>query len=92
MGAGQADRAPATTSYTSADVRDVLPAHQLRRGGHGLEQLARVLERVRVRVAGGPEPLQATLGEWRDRLTVRGPAMPAGAAALDTSIWGRHSA
>ncbi|MGW0593929.1 hypothetical protein [Streptosporangium sp. NPDC002607] len=84
MGAGQADRAPATTSYTSADVRDVLPAHQLRRGGHGLEQIARVLERVRV--AGGLEPLQATLGEWRDRLTVRGPAMPADAAALDTYL------
>jgi hypothetical protein len=40
----------------------------------------------RVRVAGGPEPLQATLREWRDRLTVRGLAMPAGAAALDTYL------
>jgi DNA-binding transcriptional MerR regulator len=70
--------------YASADVRDVLLAHQLRRGGHGLEQIARVLERVRS--AGGPEPLQATLREWRDRLTARGLAMLAGAAALDTYL------
>ena len=70
--------------YTSADVRDVLLAHQLRRGGHGLEQIARVLERVRA--AGGPEPLQATLREWRDRLTTRGLAMLAGAAALNTYL------
>ncbi|MFI6511027.1 MerR family DNA-binding transcriptional regulator [Streptosporangium sp. NPDC050855] len=70
--------------YTSADVRDVLLAHQLRRGGYGLEQIARVLERVRA--AGGPEPLQATLREWRDRLTGRGLAMLAGAAALDACL------
>ncbi|MGW2250639.1 MerR family transcriptional regulator [Kitasatospora sp. NPDC001660] len=66
--------------YTPADVRDVLLAHQLRRGGHGLEQIAQVLERVRT--AGGPEPLQATLREWHDRLTARGLALLAGAAAL----------
>ncbi|RSM64261.1 MerR family transcriptional regulator [Actinoplanes sp. ATCC 53533] len=70
--------------YTSADVRDVLLAHQLRRGGHGLQQIAQVLERVRA--AGGPEPLQATLREWRDRLTARGLAMLAGAGALDTYL------
>ncbi|WP_329080603.1 MULTISPECIES: MerR family transcriptional regulator [unclassified Streptosporangium] len=70
--------------YTSADVRDVLLAHQLRRGGYGLEQIARVLERVRA--AGGPEPLQATLRDWHDRLTARGLAMLAGAAALDTYL------
>jgi DNA-binding transcriptional MerR regulator len=70
--------------YTSADVRDVLLAHQLRRGGYGLEQIALVLERVRA--AGGPEPLQATLREWRDRLTARGLAMLGGAAALDTYL------
>ncbi|MGW4461007.1 MerR family transcriptional regulator [Micromonospora sp. NPDC004704] len=70
--------------YTAADVRDVLLAHQLRRGGHGLEQIAQVLEQVRA--AGGPEPLQATMREWRDRLTARGLAMLAGAAALDTYL------
>ncbi|MFE9214864.1 MerR family transcriptional regulator [Streptomyces lavendulae] len=67
--------------YTPADVRDVLLAHQLRRGGYGLERIARVLERVRA--AGGAGPLGATLREWRDRLTARGLAMLAGAAALD---------
>ncbi|WP_329110452.1 MerR family transcriptional regulator [Micromonospora sp. NBC_01699] len=66
--------------YTPVDVRDVLLAHQLRRGGHGLEQIAQVLEQVRS--AGGPEPLQATLREWRDRLTARGLAMLTAAAAL----------
>ncbi|GGU99485.1 MerR family transcriptional regulator [Streptomyces albospinus] len=70
--------------YSSADVRDVLLAHQLRRGGHGLDHIARVLEQVRT--AGGPEPLQATLREWRDRLTARGLAMLAGAAELDTYL------
>ncbi|MGW7135520.1 MerR family transcriptional regulator [Streptomyces xanthophaeus] len=83
------DRRTGYRVYTSADVRDVLLAHQLRRGGHGLEQIARVLERVRV--AGGPEPLQATLREWRERLTAQGLAMLAGAAALDSYLrtrWG----
>ncbi len=70
--------------YAPADVRDVLLAHQLRRGGHGLEQIARVLDQVRE--AGGPEPLRATLAEWRARLTARGLAMLAGAAALDTYL------
>ncbi|MBB5873666.1 DNA-binding transcriptional MerR regulator [Allocatelliglobosispora scoriae] len=70
--------------YTAADVRDVLLAHQLRRGGHGLAQIARVLERVRA--AGGPEPLEATLSEWRERLTARGRALLAGASALHTYL------
>ncbi|MFI9595995.1 MerR family transcriptional regulator [Nonomuraea sp. NPDC052265] len=67
--------------YTSADVRDVLLAHQLRRGGYGLEQIRQVLDQVRA--AGGPEPLQATLRDWHDRLTSRGLAMLTAAAALD---------
>ncbi|MGW4890857.1 TioE family transcriptional regulator [Kitasatospora sp. NPDC004240] len=70
--------------YTPADVRDALLAHQLRRGGHGLEQIARILDRVRT--AGGPEPLRATLHEWRARLTARGRAMLTGAAALDAYL------
>ncbi|MFK3979937.1 TioE family transcriptional regulator [Micromonospora sp. NPDC050397] len=70
--------------YTSSDVRDALLAHQLRRGGHGLTQIAQVLEQVRT--AGGPEPLQATLRQWRDRLTARGLAMLAGAGAINTYL------
>jgi DNA-binding transcriptional MerR regulator len=71
--------------YNPPDVRDVLLAHQLRRGGHGLRQIAQVLNQVRA--AGGPEPLQATLREWHDRLTARGRSMLTAAAALDT-YWG----
>ncbi|MEU5863288.1 MULTISPECIES: TioE family transcriptional regulator [unclassified Nonomuraea] len=74
--------------YTSADVRDVLLAHQLRRGGYGLEQIRQVLDQVRA--AGGPEPLQATLRDWRDRLTSRGLAMLTGAAALDAYLHERN--
>ncbi|MGY0235276.1 TioE family transcriptional regulator [Longispora urticae] len=70
--------------YSAADGRDVLLAHQLRRGGHGLDQIARVLERVRA--AGGPEPLQATLRGWRDRLTARGLSMLTAAATLATYL------
>ncbi|MFJ5549459.1 TioE family transcriptional regulator [Streptomyces sp. NPDC093225] len=76
--------------YTAADVRDVRLAHQLRRGGHGLEHVARVLEQVRA--AGGPEPLRATLGEWRARLTARGVAMLSGAAALHVYLTASDSA
>ncbi|RSS58327.1 MerR family transcriptional regulator [Streptomyces sp. WAC06614] len=78
------DRRTGYRVYTAADVRDVLLAHQLRRGGHGLERTARVLEQVRA--AGGPEPLQATLREWHERLTARGLALLAGAAALHTYL------
>lgn len=67
--------------YGADDVRDALLAHQLRRGGHSLEQIAAVL--ARVREAGGVAPLASTLAEWRSRLSARGRAMLAGAAALD---------
>ncbi|MEU9131308.1 MerR family transcriptional regulator [Kitasatospora sp. NPDC048540] len=70
--------------YGSADVRDALLAHQLRRGGHGLDRIARVL--AEVRTAGGPEPLQAALEEWRGRLRARGLAMLTAAAALDAYL------
>lgn len=73
--------------YTGADVRDALLAHQLRRGGHGLAQIARVLEQTRA--AGGAESLRATVRQWQARLTRRGLAMLAGAAALDSYL-NRH--
>ncbi|WP_026411236.1 TioE family transcriptional regulator [Actinomadura oligospora] len=80
------DRDPKTgyRVYGSADVRDVLMAHQLRRGGHGLDQIAQVLEQMRT--AGGPEALQPTMREWHARLTARGRAMLTGAAALDAYL------
>lgn len=70
--------------YGAADVRDVRLAHQLRRGGYLLEQIAPLI--AQVRSAGGVAPLESTLREWRDRLSARGRAMLTGAAALDAYL------
>ncbi|MBF8189315.1 MerR family transcriptional regulator [Nonomuraea sp. K274] len=75
--------------YTAADVRDARLAHQLRRGGYLLEQIAPLLEQVRA--AGGVEPLEAALSDWRDRLATRGRAMLRGAAELDAYLRGRDT-
>ena len=66
--------------YREADVRDALLAHQLRRGGYRLEQIAPLI--AQVRTAGGVAPLESMLRDWRARLTARGRAMLTGAAAL----------
>ncbi|MEE1792859.1 TioE family transcriptional regulator [Streptomyces sp. BE308] len=70
--------------YGDADVRDARLAHQLRRGGHLLEQIAPLLSQVRA--AGGLEPLEAALRDWRGRLSVRGRAMLTGAASLEVYL------
>ncbi|MFB7847799.1 TioE family transcriptional regulator [Streptomyces sp. NPDC056053] len=70
--------------YDEADVRDALMAHQLRRGGYLLEQIAPLISRVRS--AGGPGPLEATLRDWHDRVSARGRAMLAGAAELEAYL------
>lgn len=70
--------------YRAADVRDVLLAHQLRRGGYRLEQIAPVI--ARVRAAGGVAPLESMLRDWHLRLCARGRAMLTGAAALDAYL------
>ncbi len=70
--------------YDEADVRDARLVHQLRQGGYLLEQIAPLV--AQVRSAGGPEPLQAALDDWRGRLTARGRAMLAGAAELDAYL------
>ncbi|MET9514739.1 TioE family transcriptional regulator [Streptomyces sp. NPDC002994] len=70
--------------YDEADVRDVLLAHQLRRGGYLLEQIAPLI--AQVRAAGGLEPLEAALRDWHGRLSARGRAMLAGAAELDAYL------
>ncbi|MFJ8164334.1 TioE family transcriptional regulator [Streptomyces sp. NPDC096136] len=72
--------------YDGAAVRDARLAHQLRRGGYPLEQIAPLLERVRG--AGGLEPLEAALGDWRARLSARGRALLAGAAELEAYLRG----
>ncbi|WP_242891276.1 TioE family transcriptional regulator [Actinomadura litoris] len=70
--------------YSAADVRDVRLAHQLRRGGYLLEQIAPLIEQVRS--AGGVAPLEAALRDWQARLSARGRAMLKGAAELDVYL------
>ena len=70
--------------YDAAAVRDARLTHQLRRGGYLLEQIVPLIERVRT--AGGLAPLEDTLAEWHGRLTDRGRAMLAGAAALEAYL------
>ncbi|MBQ1159342.1 TioE family transcriptional regulator [Streptomyces sp. A73] len=70
--------------YDEADVRDARLAHQLRRGGQSLGQIAPLL--AQVRAAGGLESLEAALCDWRGRLSARGRAMLNGAAELETYL------
>jgi DNA-binding transcriptional MerR regulator len=70
--------------YTSADVRDARLAHQLRRGGYLLHQIAPLI--AQVRHAGGIEPLEATLAQWRARLSARGLSMLTAASELSTYL------
>ncbi|MEV5726317.1 MULTISPECIES: TioE family transcriptional regulator [Streptomyces] len=70
--------------YDEADVRDARLAHQLRRGGHLLEQIAPLI--AQVRAAGGLEPLEAALRDWHGRLSGRARAMLTGAAELEAYL------
>ncbi|MFC9236329.1 TioE family transcriptional regulator [Streptomyces decoyicus] len=70
--------------YDQADVRDARLAHQLRRGGYLLEQIAPLI--AQVRAAGGLEPLEAALCDWHGRLSARGRAMLTGAAELEVYL------
>lgn len=70
--------------YSGADVRDALLAHQLRRGGYRLEQIAPVI--AQVRSAGGLAPLESMLLDWHARLSARSRAMLTGAAALEAYL------
>lgn len=70
--------------YDRAAVRHAELTHQLRRGGYLLEQIVPLI--AQVRTAGGLEPLEALLGDWDTRLTVRGRALLVGAAALEAYL------
>ncbi|MDQ1023213.1 DNA-binding transcriptional MerR regulator [Streptomyces umbrinus] len=70
--------------YDESDVRDARLAHQLRRGGYLLEQIAPLI--AQVRSAGGLEPLEAALTDWRGRVSARGRAMLTGAAELEAYL------
>ncbi|MFF0000778.1 TioE family transcriptional regulator [Streptomyces avermitilis] len=74
--------------YDEADVRDARLAHQLRRGGYLLEQIAPLT--AQVRAAGGLEPLEAALRDWHGRLSARGRALLAGAAGLEAYLHERR--
>ncbi|MFI9822973.1 TioE family transcriptional regulator [Streptomyces sp. NPDC052013] len=73
--------------YTEADVRDARLAHQLRRGGYLLEQIAPLI--AQVRAAGGLEPLESALRDWHTRLSTRARAMLTGAAELEAYLRAR---
>jgi DNA-binding transcriptional MerR regulator len=73
--------------YGAEDVRDARLAHQLRRGGYLLHQIAPLIERVKH--AGGVGPLEATLDGWRARLRARGLSMLAAAAELSAYVENR---
>lgn len=73
--------------YSAADVRDALLAHQLRRGGYLLEQIAPLI--AQVRSAGGVAPLASMLRDWHARLSARSRVMLTGAAALDAYLGGQ---
>lgn len=70
--------------YDETDVRDARLAHQLRRGGYLLEQIAPVI--AQVRAAGGLEPLELALRDWRARLSARVRALLTGAAELEAYL------
>ncbi|HBF80773.1 MAG TPA: MerR family transcriptional regulator [Streptomyces sp.] len=78
------DRLTGYRVYEEADVRDARLAHQLRRGGYLLEQIAPLI--TQVRAAGGLEPLEAALSDWQGRLSARGRAMLTGAAELEAYL------
>jgi len=65
-------------------VRDAHLAHQLRRGGYLLHQIAPLI--AQMRNAGGVAPLEATLNDWRSSLTNRRLLMLAAAAELSTYV------
>ncbi|WP_304454401.1 MerR family DNA-binding transcriptional regulator [Nocardiopsis sp. YSL2] len=77
------ERDPATgyRLYTPDAVRDAHAAAQLRRGGHGLAQIADFV--ARLRSAGGPEALDDLLRQWRERISRRSRAMLAAGRPLD---------
>ena len=70
--------------YDEAAVRDARLAHQLRRGGYLLEQIAPLI--AQVREAGGLKPLEAAMRDWHARLSARGRAMLTGAAELEAYL------
>jgi DNA-binding transcriptional MerR regulator len=80
------NRDPATgyRVYRSADVRDARLAHQLRRNGHLLRQIAPVI--AQLRAAGEMDSLEAMLNDAHTRLARRARSMLTAAAVLATYL------
>ncbi|KAF4407682.1 MULTISPECIES: TioE family transcriptional regulator [Streptomyces] len=76
--------------YEEAATRDARLTRQLRRGGYPLEQIAPLI--AQVRAAGGLEPLETALLDWRQRLSGRGRSMLTGAAELEAYLRRRGAA
>ena len=76
----QRDSATGYRHYGPEAVRDAHLAHQLRRGGYLLDQIAAVV--ARVRDAGGVAPLEEALRTWRSALQQRSRAMLDGSGEL----------
>ncbi|MFD2795327.1 MerR family DNA-binding transcriptional regulator [Promicromonospora vindobonensis] len=70
--------------YGAADVREAKLTHQLRRGGYLLDQIEPLI--AQVRDAGGLEPVEAAVHDWRGRLSDRARALLGGAAALEAYL------
>lgn len=83
------DRRTGYRVYTADDIRDAHLAHQLRRGGYPLQQIAQLT--AQVRDAGGIAPLRATLDDWHGRLTQRGRAMLEAAGHLAAYLSARDA-
>lgn len=74
--------------YSADDVRDAELAHLLRRGAYPLAHIAVVVDQVRR--AGGPEPLAASIADWRARLDVRARSMLTAAGRLADYLQARE--
>lgn len=78
------DRVTGYREYGPECVRDVEIAVQARLGGYPLSRVVQLI--AALREAGGADELAVFLDSWQDRLTTRGRALLAGAAALDAYL------
>ncbi|MDA2802941.1 MerR family transcriptional regulator [Nocardiopsis suaedae] len=78
------DRATGYRVYSPEAARDAHAARELRRGGFPLTRIRDFLDRLRG--AGDPSYLGATLDEWRAGINARSRAMLAGARELEAYL------
>lgn len=78
------DRGSGHRLYPPAVVRDAELVHLLRRGGHGLAEIVRILDQVRS--LGADSSVHSALAASRSRVTARGIALLEASAALAEHI------